>query len=123
MVCAIPWAVHTLVEEGPGAIEDLIGWGAEFDREGAKLLFAREGAHSRNRVLHAHGDSTGKEIAWTLYRKAASLMNITFHSFAAVVDLLVTDQGSVVGALALDGRSGEVIELRRPHRAAGHRAA
>src|SRR5438552_5545969 len=34
-------AVHTLVEEGPAAIEKLSEWGAEFDREGAKLLFAR----------------------------------------------------------------------------------
>ena len=32
-------AVHTLVEEGPPAIEELIAWGAEFDREGSKLMF------------------------------------------------------------------------------------
>src|SRR5437667_642012 len=49
-------AVRTLVEEGPAAIQQLIAWGAEFDREGAKLAFTREGAHSRNRVRHAHGD-------------------------------------------------------------------
>src|ERR1700758_4255912 len=30
-------AVHTLVEEGPAAIQDLMEWGAEFDREGSKL--------------------------------------------------------------------------------------
>src|SRR5437868_9100954 len=30
-----PEAVRTLVEEGPAAIQDLIEWGAEFDREGA----------------------------------------------------------------------------------------
>src|SRR3954468_16846645 len=65
-----PDTVHTLVEEGPAAIQQLIDWGVEFDREGAKLLFAREGAHSRNRVLHSHGVSTGREIARTLYRKA-----------------------------------------------------
>src|SRR5512142_1139977 len=47
-----PAAVRTLVEEGPGAIEELIGWGAEFDREGGRLAFTREGAHSRNRILH-----------------------------------------------------------------------
>ncbi|MEJ7606343.1 MAG: FAD-binding protein [Bryobacteraceae bacterium] len=55
-------AVRTLVEEGPAAIEQLIEWGAEFDREGLKLLFTLEGAHSRNRVLHSHGDSTGREV-------------------------------------------------------------
>jgi L-aspartate oxidase len=81
-------AVRTLVEEGPAAIQQLIEWGAEFDREGSKLAFTREGAHSRNRVLHAHGDSTGREIARTLYRKAASLGNITFRSHAATTELL-----------------------------------
>ena len=53
-------AVRTLVEEGPAAIQELIEWGVEFDRDGAELLFAREGAHSCNRVLHSHGDSTGR---------------------------------------------------------------
>jgi L-aspartate oxidase len=94
-------AVHTLVEEGPAAIQELIEWGAEFDREGNRLAFTREGAHSRNRVLHAHGDSTGREIARTLYRKAASLPNVSFHSFAAIRELLVAD-GAVAGAV-LDG--------------------
>src|SRR6185295_5289315 len=56
-------AVRALVEEGPPAIQELIAWGAEFDRHGSQLDFTREGAHSRNRVLHAHGDSTGREIA------------------------------------------------------------
>src|SRR5579872_3453147 len=77
-------AVHTLVEEGPAAIQELIDWGAEFDRVGSKLAFTREGAHSRNRILHAHGDSTGREIARTLYRKAASLANVRFLSYAAI---------------------------------------
>jgi L-aspartate oxidase len=94
-------AVRTLVEEGPAAIQELIEWGAEFDREGGHLAFTREGAHSRNRILHAHGDSTGREIARTLYRKAASLPNVTFRSFAASTDLLVTD-GRVCGAALFD---------------------
>jgi L-aspartate oxidase len=90
-------AVHTLVEEGPAAIQELIDWGAEFDREGTHLAFTREGAHSRNRILHAHGDSTGQEIARTLYHKAASLENVTFRSHAASTELLVGD--GVVGAM------------------------
>ena len=55
-------AARVLVEEGPARIEELIEWGTEFDRAGAKIAFTREGAHSRSRVLHAHGDSTGREI-------------------------------------------------------------
>ena len=104
-------AVHTLVEEGPARIQQLIAWGAEFDREGPKLLFAREGAHSRSRVLHAHGDSTGREIARTLYNKAASLPGVTFLSYSAVTDLLL-DQSRVTGAVALDERARRTIEIR-----------
>src|SRR3954452_19584022 len=88
-------AVHTLVEEGPAAIQELIEWGAEFDRVGDELAFTREAAHTRNRILHAHGDSTGREIARTLYRKAASLPNVTFRSHSATTDLLV--DGEVCG--------------------------
>ncbi len=103
-------AVHTLVEEGPGAIEQLIAWGAEFDRQGGRLAFTREGAHSRNRILHAHGDSTGKEIARTLYQKAASLENVMFRSFQATTDLLL-EEGAVVGALMFDEKAGQLLPV------------
>jgi L-aspartate oxidase len=104
-------AVHTLVEEGPAAIQDLIDWGAEFDREGQKLAFTREGAHSRNRILHAHGDSTGREIARTLYKKAASIPNIRFESYAAITDLLILDDRAV-GAVIFDETNGELQKVR-----------
>jgi len=104
-------AVHTLVEEGPAAIQDLIDWGAEFDREGLKLSFTREGAHSRNRILHAHGDSTGREIARTLYRKAASLANIRFESYSAITDLLIANDRAV-GAVSFDEKTGALSDVR-----------
>jgi L-aspartate oxidase len=96
-------AVRTLVEEGPAAIQELIEWGAAFDREGNKLAFTREGAHSRDRILHAHGDSTGREIARTLYQKACSLPNVTFRSYAATTELLVND--GVAGAMIWDAKA------------------
>ncbi len=106
-----PEAVRTLVEEAPAAIEQLIDWGTAFDRDGARLLFAREGAHSRNRVLHAHGDSTGREIARTLRRKAASLENVSFQSFSAVTDLLLHD-GEAAGVLALDSTTQSTVRIQ-----------
>ncbi|MEO8595320.1 MAG: L-aspartate oxidase [Candidatus Solibacter sp.] len=96
-------AVRTLVEEGPAAIQELIEWGAAFDREGNKLAFTREGAHSRDRILHAHGDSTGREIARTLYQKACTLPNITFRSYAATTELLLDD--GVTGAMTWDAKA------------------
>ena len=100
-------AVRTLVEEGPAAIQELIAWGAEFDKEGSHLSFTREAAHSRNRVLHSHGDSTGREIARTLYQKASSLPQIEFRTYAAVVDLL-KERESVAGALVFSEQDGEL---------------
>ena len=84
-----PEAVKILVEEGPHYIMELIDWGTKFDREGTKLAFTREGAHSKNRILHAHGDSTGKEIIRALLKKAKSYPTIHFYPRCYTKDLLV----------------------------------
>jgi len=102
-------AARVLVEEGPQRIEELIEWGTEFDRAGAKIVFAREGAHSRNRVLHAHGDSTGREIGRALSRKAEAIKSISLREFEFTTDLLVRD-GRVVGVRVLD-ESGRLHEI------------
>jgi L-aspartate oxidase len=103
-------AARVLVEEGPPRIEELIEWGTQFDRAGSKIAFTREGAHSRNRVLHAHGDSTGREIGRALYLKAAAIKPITFREFEFTTDLLVED-GRVVGVRVLD-KAGQLHEVR-----------
>lgn len=104
-------AVKALVEEGPKQIEKLIEWGIEFDHDGGRLSFTREGAHSRNRVLHAHGDSTGREIARTLYQTTKSIPNISYRSFAAVVDVLRNEHGEVCGVAAWDQKERRLISL------------
>jgi L-aspartate oxidase len=100
-----PEAAKVLVEEGPERIEELIQWGTEFDRNGTKLSFTREGAHSRNRILHAHGDSTGREILRALYAKAKTLKNISVCEFEFSTDLDV-DSGRVSG-IHLIGDKGD----------------
>jgi len=106
-----PAAVRALVEGGPAAIRELIDWGTAFDREGGRLAFTREGAHSRNRVLHAHGDSTGQEITRALYRKAAALPSVRFESYSASIDLLMSD-GAVSGALVYQESERKLIPVR-----------
>jgi L-aspartate oxidase len=91
-----PVAAKVLVEDAPDRIEELIQWGTEFDRQGTKLTFGREGAHSRNRILHAHGDSTGREILRALYAKAQTLKNISVMEFEFSTDLIV-EAGRVCG--------------------------
>ena len=94
-------AATVLVEEGPLRIEELIAWGTDFDRTGTKLAFTREGAHSRNRVLHAHGDSTGREIGRALWEKARTLKHVAIREFAFSTDLVVED-GRVCGVRFID---------------------
>ncbi len=94
-------AVETLVVEGSKYIKQLIEWGTEFDREGGKLVFTREAAHSRRRILHAHGDSTGKEIVRALIARARQEKTINLLPFAHVESLIVRDE-RCVGVRFLD---------------------
>ncbi len=92
-------AVGTLVEEGPTRIRELIQWGAAFDKEGAKLAFTQEAAHSKRRILHAQGDSTGREIIRALTEKVRSTGRVSVLDFAFTRDLIVRDRrctGAVV---------------------------
>ena len=94
-------AVETLVTEGTRYIKQLIEWGTEFDKEGGRLVFTQEAAHSRRRILHAHGDSTGKEIVRALIARARQEKTIVLMPFANTESLIVAD-GRCVGVRFLD---------------------
>ena len=94
-------AVETLVSDGTKYIKQLIEWGIEFDREGGKLAFTQEAAHSRRRILHAHGDSTGKEIVRALIARARQEKKIGLMPFANTESLIVSE-GRCVGVRFLD---------------------
>jgi L-aspartate oxidase len=94
-------AVETLVTEGTRYIKQLIEWGTEFDREGGKLVFTQEAAHSRRRILHAHGDSTGKEIVRALIARARQEKTIVLMPFANTESLITAD-GRCAGVRFLD---------------------
>lgn len=106
-----PEAVALLVEEGPKYITQLIDWGTEFDRSGTKLAFTREAAHSRSRILHAHGDSTGREISRALLAKAHTISHLRLRAYAFTTELIV-ESGRVVGLKFLDETDGTLHELR-----------
>ncbi len=102
-------AARVLVEEGPLRVEELLRWGTDFDRENGRLMLTREGAHSRNRILHAHGDATGAEIARSLLRHARAIPGITLMEWTTTVDLVV-EEGAVAGVelLSADGQMHQV---------------
>lgn len=94
-------AVETLVTEGTKYIKELIGWGTEFDRDGGKLVMGQEAAHSRRRILHAHGDSTGAEFVRSLIARARIEKTINLTPFANTEGLIVAD-GRCIGVRFLD---------------------
>ncbi len=56
-------AVRVLCGEGRSAVKSLIDLGFEFDKDSrGNLLYTKEAAHSRNRILHAGGDATGRVV-------------------------------------------------------------
>lgn len=99
-------AARVLVEEGPDRIQELIDWGTQFDRKGTRLTFTREAAHSRDRILHAHGDSTGREIGRALHAKAVTLNHISFSEFEFTAGLHT--EGARVCGVKLISAAGEV---------------
>lgn len=104
-------AVRVMVEDGPRYIQELIEWGTKFDREGGRLAFTQEAAHSRRRILHAHGDSTGREIVRALIARARAERGIAFVAHAATDALLLKD-GRVCGVRYLDPLVRAPRELR-----------
>jgi len=106
-------AAKVLVEEGPVRVNELMAWGANFDREGddpgAPLLRTREGAHSLRRILHANGDATGAEISRSLVAFARIHKRIRFAEWTMVTRLVVEDGRVVAVDLAdRDGRHERV---------------
>ena len=93
-------AAEVLVKEGPERVEELLSWGTAFDRKEGHLMLTREGAHSRSRILHAHGDATGREIARSLLEHARMLPQIELREYTTSIDLIV-EQGEVRGVTML----------------------
>ena len=82
-----PEAVRQVVENGPAAIERLVNWGVNFDRnDKGDFDLHREGGHSEFRILH-HADDTGFEIQRGLIEAVRRHPNITVfeHHFAVEI--------------------------------------
>jgi len=104
-------AVEVLVEEGPTRVRELHAAGAEFDLEPrtGRFLLGREAAHSRKRIVHAHGDQTGAEIARALVSRVRRSRRVKVLEKARVLDLIV-HRGQCVGIRAsIKGVATEII--------------
>lgn len=105
-----PESVRVMIESSPEVIGTLIKLGVSFDMDDdGEFDYTREGAHSRNRILH-HKDETGKEITATLLSIAKKRENITFVTRTTMIDLIEKDN-TCYGIICEDefGEMGSII--------------
>jgi L-aspartate oxidase len=93
--------VEMVVREAPARIRELMEWGTHFDEVDGELALGREGGHSRNRIVHALGDATGKEVMRAVIERARKLPNVEIRENTWTLDLLTHDN-NCRGALIAD---------------------
>src|ERR687896_1667274 len=103
-------AVEVLVEEGPARVQELFAAGARFDlAPGGDFKLGREAAHSRNRIVHAHGDQTGAEVARTLIERVRASERVKVIESARVLDLIVHKAECLGVRASVSGQPVEII--------------
>ncbi|MBN2217535.1 MAG: L-aspartate oxidase [Pirellulales bacterium] len=100
--------VEQVIRESAERIGELIAWGTDFDRSGVRLALGREGGHGRNRIAHARGDATGKEIMRVVANRAIQAPNVALWQDTFVLDLL-SHEGACRGALVWNPRHGKTL--------------
>jgi L-aspartate oxidase len=114
--------VEIVVKEGPERVNEIVEWGAKFDKEaGGDYKLGKEGGHSAFRILH-HKDVTGKEIERALLSAIRSYTNIQLINYCFVVDIITqhhlgflvtksTPDIECYGVYALNLRTNEIEKI------------
>ena len=112
-----PDVVRSIVQDGPAAVYSLQELGVEFDRRDEGFDLAREGGHSKRRILH-YRDATGREIDRALRERILANQNIKRLSNHIAIDLITLKRGDLegekrcLGAYVLETRTGKILAIR-----------
>ena len=81
-------SVDIMLRSSRAVIDMFIELGVEFERDGeGKLLYTREGAHSKPRILY-HEDITGKAITSKLLERVRARKNIRIIENYTMLDII-----------------------------------
>ncbi|WP_419902667.1 L-aspartate oxidase [Kiloniella sp.] len=94
---------------GPERIQDLIDLGVIFDRDENGLSLSREAAHSHRRVVHANGDSTGREVMRALRLRTLEANHISVLENAEALNL-ITEEKTVYGATVVQDQQHIAVQ-------------
>lgn len=101
-------SVDIMIRNSRDIIRELIKYGVEFENDHGKLLYTREGAHSKPRILF-HEDITGEEISSKLLSRVKELDNVNIYEYTTMIDIL-EDNGQCQGII-VKNKDGEVFEI------------
>jgi L-aspartate oxidase len=100
--------VEMVVRESPERVRELIDWGTHFDLEEGEIALGREGGHSHDRIVHALGDATGKEVMRAVIEYVNTLPHLQTWQNTFTLDLL-TYEGVCRGALVWNPHHGKTL--------------
>ena len=83
-------SVEVMINSSRNVIEQLLKFGVDFAQENGELLYTREGAHSKPRILY-HDDITGQEITEKLLATVKTKNNIEILTKTTMIDLIAED--------------------------------
>ena len=103
---ADPQVVEQVVRQAPELVRQLQDWARALTRSTDGIDTTLEGGHSHARILHAHGDETGRAIAETLIATVRSKPNIRVIEHFFTIDLLTDKENRCIGILGHSKDSG-----------------
>ncbi len=117
-------AVRLIIENAERSLNSLTALGAQFDLdETGAFQLGREAAHEHNRIVHANGDATGREIIRALNHAAAESKRIRRFNDCFAIDLLTATEAPgapVLGAITMHPKFGlQIIWARHTVLATG----
>src|SRR5882672_7474448 len=117
-----PRIVEIVVKEGPERIQEMIDWGAQFDKDSeGEYKLGKEGGHSEFRILH-HKDVTGREMERALLETVSKQKNIEIVKHCFVIDIITqhhlgflvtksTPDIECYGIYALDLHANKIVKI------------
>lgn len=92
--------VASLVHQGANAVHQLIKDGFNVDKtKFGEISLGLEGAHSRNRIIHAGGDQTGKSLIDYLLKQLPR--NVSIYPFRMAFELIKNTDNECIGVKVL----------------------
>lgn len=98
-------SVEVMINSSREIINELLNFGVDFARKDNELLYTREGAHSKPRILY-HDDITGQEITEKLLQAVKKRDNIEILTNTTMIDIIA--ENNICEGIVLKDEKGDI---------------